>query len=126
MRLSASTVIGCDLMGCCLCIELWFCLVALLFQSVLACHLSRVFVFRFVMQFGEDLLRLKYTECQWQKGFCLRTHIKGDILAGQRPTTLRRKVLANLSRSDRNELILGLQYPILCLLVGSYFLPDSV
>jgi hypothetical protein len=42
MRLSASTVIGCDLMGCCLCIEMWFCLVALLFQSVLACHLSSV------------------------------------------------------------------------------------
>ena len=83
-------------------------------------------VFRFVMQFGEDLLRFEYTECQWQKGFCLRTHIKGDIFAGQRPTTLRKKVLANLSRSDRNELILGLEYPILCLLVGSYYLPDSV
>ena len=126
MRLSASTVIGCDLLGCCLCIELWFCLVALLFQSVLACHLSRVFVFRFVVQFGEDLLRLMYTEFQWQKGLCLLTHIKGDILAGQRPSTLRKKALAYLSRSDRTELVLGLEYPILYLLVGSYYLPDSV
>ena len=51
---------------------------------VLKCvGLLRLFVFQFVVQFGQDLLRLKYTQCQWQKGFCLHTRIKDGILAGQ-------------------------------------------